>query len=220
MILTKATFQELKPKTGKVIEVQFNPTQLSLGRTLQIGIPEGKRTVGNMPQVTSSTEDNLSLELVFDTTDKGLKSPQDVRKQESYKLLRALVDIKQLLQGKSERAAPLVRFQWGEGKLEYCGFVKSFQERFTMFAPNGTPVRANVTVTMEAYESPEQRAKASGRQSKSTSRWVVQSGQTLSGIAGDVYGDPAKWRRIAVQNMLTDPMALAPGQILTIPMAD
>ncbi|MGH2458338.1 MAG: cellulase family glycosylhydrolase [Chloroflexota bacterium] len=49
--------------------------------------------------------------------------------------------------------------------------------------------------------------------------YVVQSGDTLSGIAGRVYGDPAAWPRLAAANAswLHDPNLLRPGQTLTIP---
>ena len=40
---------------------------------------------------------------------------------------------------------------------------------------------------------------------------------TLSGIAGRYYGDPAKWRPIAEENALDDPFAIRPGQVLVIP---
>jgi len=48
-------------------------------------------------------------------------------------------------------------------------------------------------------------------------RQRVRRGDTLSSIAGSLYGDPKKWRPIAEANALDDPLALLPGQLLTIP---
>ena len=48
---------------------------------------------------------------------------------------------------------------------------------------------------------------------------TVQSGETLSGIATDFYGDPAKFRIIFAANrqILDDPDVIVPGQELRIP---
>lgn len=47
--------------------------------------------------------------------------------------------------------------------------------------------------------------------------WVVKAGETLSYIAGKVYGEPSAWRRIADANKIRDPRRLKVGQRLTIP---
>ncbi len=48
---------------------------------------------------------------------------------------------------------------------------------------------------------------------------VVQPGDTLSGIAQDVYGDASKWPRIhaANQHVVSDPDLIFPGQRLRVP---
>jgi hypothetical protein len=49
--------------------------------------------------------------------------------------------------------------------------------------------------------------------------YTVQAGDTLSGIADQFYGDPAKFRIIfaANRNQLDDPDVIVPGQDLRIP---
>ncbi|MBM4156285.1 MAG: LysM peptidoglycan-binding domain-containing protein [Lentisphaerae bacterium] len=49
--------------------------------------------------------------------------------------------------------------------------------------------------------------------------YTVQSGDTLSVIAGKVYGDPNAWRRIydANKGLLPDPGSVRPQQVLVIP---
>jgi nucleoid-associated protein YgaU len=46
---------------------------------------------------------------------------------------------------------------------------------------------------------------------------VVAGGYTLSGIAGEVYGDPGAWRAIADHNDHDDPSRLSAGAVLEIP---
>jgi nucleoid-associated protein YgaU len=49
--------------------------------------------------------------------------------------------------------------------------------------------------------------------------YTVESGDTLSGIANQFYGDPAKFRVIFAANreILDDPDVIVPGQVLRIP---
>ena len=52
--------------------------------------------------------------------------------------------------------------------------------------------------------------------------YTVQSGDSLSKIAKEVYGDPMKYSAIfeANQPMLKDPDKIYPGQVLRIPVLD
>lgn len=222
MKLEKATFQRLNIRTGKpegdLIHVQYNPTQLTLGRRLDIETRRGRRNSCALPQVTGSHRNDLSLELTFDTTEQGTDDrAADVTKQPALAALLALVNVQPpTARSRNASPPPWVRFQWGKG-LSYDGFVKSLEQRLTMFASNGMPVRAVATVTMEAFTPTTECLKEQGVGSTRTSRRVVQRGETLSRIAADVYADPAEWRRIADANRLANPRAIDPGQILMIP---
>jgi nucleoid-associated protein YgaU len=49
--------------------------------------------------------------------------------------------------------------------------------------------------------------------------YPVEKGETLSGIAKRLYGDPNKYRKIFEANkpMLKDPDKIYPGQVLRVP---
>jgi hypothetical protein len=46
---------------------------------------------------------------------------------------------------------------------------------------------------------------------------VLQSGETLSSVAGEFYQHPGDWRFIADANAIEDPRRLTAGSFLTIP---
>jgi nucleoid-associated protein YgaU len=48
--------------------------------------------------------------------------------------------------------------------------------------------------------------------------WRVVAGDRLDTIAAEVYQDSTKWRLIASQNHITNPLAIRPGQQLRIPI--
>jgi len=95
------------------------------------------------------------------------------------------------------------------------------QQEFTLFSPDGVPLRANLTVTLREYKTlSTQRRELNLESGDHTRSYVVQRGDTLSGIAGRAYGNPADWRAIAEHNEIADPRRLAPGRILELPPID
>jgi nucleoid-associated protein YgaU len=87
-----------------------------------------------------------------------------------------------------------------------------------MFLPDGTPVRARLQVVFNEFRNVDVEAKEVKRETADyTKRYVVNQGETLAGIAGASYGDPALWRVIALANNIDRPRPLAAGQSLTLP---
>ena len=132
-------------------------------------------------------------------------------------------------------APPVLRFTWG-AKSNFPGshmnghwwsqnrnngftcIVESVRQRFTLFSPQGTALRATLTVTLKEYKTLEQQVKQLGLQSPDrTHSRVVQRGDTLSRIASDQYDDATQWRAIADHNGISDPLSIQPGDILEIP---
>jgi nucleoid-associated protein YgaU len=116
-----------------------------------------------------------------------------------------------------------------------CVLVDAAQ-RFTMFLPNGTPVRSFLSVRLQEYVRiavDVERGLFFGSPTVSAAanavRGAVQSavagdrihvsvrGDTLSGIAAAMLGDAARWRDIANANDIDDPLNLPPGTRLVIP---
>lgn len=116
---------------------------------------------------------------------------------------------------------PRVVFLWGSGWSAEAAdnkvntgmwFVTGLDVNYTMFLPDGTPVRATCKLTL-AEEPP-----AETKSSPDTAHvHLVARGDTLQGISGREYGNPGEWRRIAQANGIDDPLKLAPGRRLLIP---
>lgn len=206
--LKRAAIQVLVPEEEppRIIPLHFNPTeyQLQKSNTFQeIAIPG----LESPPiQYVRGNSEKLSVEVLADTSD----SLEDVR--EAYVTpVRDLLKIDPRLQ-----APPIVAFTW-DGQV-FHGVLESVQVTFTLFSPEGTPLRARMSLTFKEYRSVEVQVKerpegASG----SDKTYVVREGDTLSGLAASAYKDPSKWRVIARRNGIQDPRRLLPGTVLTIP---
>jgi nucleoid-associated protein YgaU len=188
---------------GEAVEVLFNPNEYRLSGSNQFA----EVAIPGLPapplQFVKGNSRTLSMQLFFDTYEKG----GDVRVH-TRKVTR-LLDIDPEL-----HAPPVVLFTWGD--LNFMGVLERAEQRLTLFYASGIPARAIIDVTFKEFtEGTEQAGK--NRSATFDKRRTVRRGDTLSGIAGREYGDPGNWRPIAAANGIDDPLALYPGQVLVIP---
>lgn len=210
--------EAINPSIGleKFIEVQFNPTEYTLNKGAQIaeiGIPGLDSPI---LQFIRGQNEKLTLDLFFDTTRDGMgDSVTDVRNR-----TRAIYQLVKI-QPKTH-APPRIQFVWGKG-LSFKAIVESVQQKFTLFNPQGIPLRATLSVSFREYKTLEDQIADPKRESSDhTKTRVVKRGDTLSKIANDEYNDPKEWRRIADQNPreTANPRRLVPGTVLEIPPTD
>jgi len=96
--------------------------------------------------------------------------------------------------------------------------VESVKQKFTLFSPDGIPLRATLTVVLREYKTLDEQLKHLNLTSPDrTHSYVTQNGDTLARIAAQYYRGPGEWRSIADANGIEDPRRLAPGATLTIP---
>ena len=200
MALEKATLTNLL--SGETIPVRFNPEEYTIEASnnfAEIPVPG----LANQPlQYVRGANRTLAMELFFDTYEAG----RDVRRETGR--ITALLAQDFLL-----RAPPVLLFAWGG--LTFRCVLETVSQRFTMFRDDGTPVRATLTVRFKESQPTELLALIAGA-ARETLR-LVGAGDTLSGIAGNVLGDPGAWRRLADANNIDNPRRLAVGATLVVP---
>jgi nucleoid-associated protein YgaU len=108
-----------------------------------------------------------------------------------------------------------------DGNQRRNGFkciVESVKQKFTLFSPEGIPLRATLTVSLREYKTlDEQLAQLNLSSPDRTHSHVIQAGDTLAGISARFYQRSADWRFIADANDIEDPRRLPTGAFLTIP---
>ena len=102
--------------------------------------------------------------------------------------------------------------------------MTSLSVPYTLFKPDGTPVRAQAKIALLQVEKA---ARPSGGQDEAPEpdhaglagvrSHVVRDGDSLQSIAYAAYGDPTRWRAIAEANGIDDPMRLRRGAPLAVP---
>jgi nucleoid-associated protein YgaU len=211
---------QIHSETGTVIKAMYNPERYTVNKSVQyaeIGIPGLDSPV---LQFVRGQNERVTMDLFFDTTDQGMANDvQDVRKLTK--------DLYNLLKINSEtHAPPRAWIVWGDGgqftsygsSITPWVVLESLSEEFTLFNPSGIPLRARVSTTWrEAWTIEEQLQETPRHSADRTKVRRVLRGETLSYVAGSLYGDPRQWRALADANSLDDPRRLSPGLVLKVP---
>lgn len=211
--LSKATLSNLDDPSADPITVDFNPTQYTLSKSNSWSTT---KVVGsNVPKLefSSGGATSLSLELLFDTYEKGT----DVRDQTNKIFELAKISDKTKDQTTGVARPPRVMFSWGK-TFNFPAVVTSLSINYTLFLSDGTPVRAKVSLSLQESEDSE---KKSGQNPTTRGMlghkiYIVKPGETIAWIAYQEYGDSSEWRQIAEANNLDNPRDLKPGQPLAI----
>lgn len=208
MALVKALIV-IEHKPDQKIPVLFNPEEYTVNKDNNFAAQAVPGLSGPLIQFVHGNLRTLEMELFFDTYDTATLPKADVR-NETLKVSR-LMDIDPEL-----HAPPILRFAWAS--LQFRCVLARASQRFIMFADDGTPVRARMTVTFNEVLDAAREAKQVARQTADVSKLhTVTDGETLSSIAARLYDDPMQWRPIAIANRLDDPRRLRAGQQLWIP---
>jgi len=110
----------------------------------------------------------------------------------------------------------------GLGNQRRTGFhcvLESVRQKFTMFSPDGVPLRATLTVALREYKTLQNQLDELHLSSPDrTHVHVLQQGETLAAVSRRYYETPADWRAIASENGVFDPRRLTPGAFLEVPV--
>jgi Contractile injection system tube protein/LysM domain len=205
--LIRAYLEIVRPPTDSGrIPLRYNPSALSLKKPqtfAEIAIPG----LSSPPiQWVRGGLQTLSFEALVDSSD-TLENVDTAYVDR----LRSLLDPAPKL-----HAPPVVAFVWGPRR--FTGVLDGLDITYQLFARSGVPLRAKLNVNLKEYRPAavqiwqEQRSSANVEKS-----YLVRLGDTLPGIAAQVYKDPARWRELAVANGIRDPRDLRPGRRLVLP---
>jgi hypothetical protein len=222
-MLVKA-FLTSKDNPSLTVPCLFNPKELNVEKSnhfAEVNIPGLSSPI---VQFVRGNARSVSMDLFFDTYEQGI----DVRLftdritgwDAGSMFSKLPVEAKGLMDIDSDlHAPPICIFIWGAFIFQ-C-IIEKVSKRFTMFLPEGIPVRATLNVTLKEYREVEAQVKENNLQSSDlTKSWVVTQGDSLWAIAAKEYGSPGDWRLIAKKNNIENPRLLNPGQRLIIPVKE
>jgi hypothetical protein len=208
------------------IPVQYNPYELTFQRNVQLSEIPIPGLDSPLLQFVRGQSETLTLDLFFDTTEQGMgrnASSVTTWTDQVYGLTK--ID-------PETHAPPVCSFLWNDAfpgadvddalgnqrRTEFQCVVESVKQRFTLFSPQGVPLRAVLTVTLREYKTLHQQYDQLNLSSPDrTHVRVLAEGDTLASVAAHHYGRASDWRVIARANGIDDARRVAPGRVLRLP---
>ena len=203
-----------RKRGGVEVTCMFNPYEYTITKSNTYAEQEENRSDASRLQFQAAGGKELRLSLTFDTYETGMNVRWTTRKLWQLMEFRTRQD-----EGQDKKIPPpRVAFEWGGAR--FVGVISTVSQKFTLFRPDGIPVRAVVDITFREDKDPNtqplQNPSSGGGQVERV--WRLVAGDRLDTIAYEVYGDATKWRVIAMHNRLVDPLRLRAGQQLSIPL--
>ncbi|HEY5603800.1 MAG TPA: LysM peptidoglycan-binding domain-containing protein [Gammaproteobacteria bacterium] len=213
--------------------VQVNPSSYTLNHLLNYSYRQGQGFSGSEAVYNNSEPTTLSFEFLFDATG-VVPAPSELGdvpligaiasalsgsaeynvKDEIEKFNRVVYDYA----GEIHRPRQLL-LVWGT--LVFPCALTSLNYRFTLFKPDGTPLRAIASCSFREAVSDAERERADNSSSPDlTHLRAVREGDSLSLMAYRIYGDAAMYLEVARVNKLVNFRRLRAGSRLAFPPID
>jgi hypothetical protein len=210
----------------QTFNVQFNPTEFSLEKSAQIAEIAIPGLDSPLLQFVRGQNEKLTVDLFFDTTEGGT-GPGATSVTTVTDLVYSLIKIEP-----AGHAPPICTFHWNSNfpgvdisakagnqrRNHFQCVVESIRQKFTMFAPDGTPLRATLSLTLREYKTLDQQLAQLNLSSPDRSHsYVTQKGDSLAAVSQQFYNDPSRWRSLCPVNVIEDPRRLGSGVSLSVP---
>ncbi|MDF3126588.1 peptidoglycan-binding protein [Rheinheimera sp. 1928-s] len=192
-------------------EVMLNPEKLQWNRSIQYNEETSIDSSAPASKYSKTLSEKLSFDLVIDCTgvvdSKRVNLPNEVSK-----LSKVIYDYN----GDIHRPNYVI-INWGSGLAFKC-VLTSFNLSYTFFKPDGTPLRAKVSLEFSSSIDAATLAKKDDKKSPDMSHLVsLVEGDNLPQISNQIYLSPNYYLQIAQFNGLNKFRRLHPGAVLTVP---
>ncbi len=199
------------------INCLFNPSSYNIRRTVEY---RPIRALGSDLELTQFSRCNasvLSVSLFFDSLMETEGDSDEERENKAKPVTDYTKPITALthIDGKLHRP-DRVGFVWGN--LNFVGVVVSASEEFLMFNKSGKPLREKIDLTIESIKTSSMGSKESPFESPDRTKYIrFSEDMSLWQLAYKEYGDCSKWKLIARENDISDPLSIEAGRLLKIP---
>jgi hypothetical protein len=215
---TKLYFQAYRdsafrqPDTDLKFDVQFNPTEYGLAFELVYNNKKPQNGTDAEQHFSHAKPSELKLSFTLDGTGAGGKDHENVDVSEQ---LNNFMDVVYKYQGDKHRPR-YVLVSWG--RLTFKGALKTININYSLFKPDGFPLRAKVdAVLVSALSFERQVAENSPESPDMTHLRYVHDGDNLPLMTHGIYEDPSLYVQVAKFNGLVNFRRINTGQQIIFP---
>jgi hypothetical protein len=186
MKITGYTDEEFQNKfSGNPYTFMINPDNIKIQKSIEYNEQQAPATSSASQKYKSTPSDKLSFEMVIDCT--------------------GIVDAKRIdmatYNGKIHRPN-FVKVQWGQN-ITFNGVLDSIDISYTLFKPDGSPLRAKISLSFSRYISPKTVTMTDAPESPDLTHIVtVSEGMSLPQLCQKVWNDDSYYIQVAGFNKL------------------
>lgn len=206
---TDKTFKT--PLSGDPYMLMINPESIKWERKVDYNSQQPLDSSSPSQNYKSTPSASLSFDIVIDCT--GVVDPKRIKMSKEIGQLERIV---YTYNGEIHRPN-YVKIQWGND-IVFNSVLKSFNTTYTLFRPDGSPLRAKISLSFGEYIAPCTVKKLDKQESPDVSHLVeVIEGNTLPGLCYRVWKDPFYYIQAAQYNELNKFRNLKPAENLIFP---
>lgn len=211
------TNKEFTERDGDFPEftIPVNPEQFSQRFKVRSDQRQASGSQGNDDRFLASAPEELKLDFPLDGTKTimGYAYP-DMSVPDQVDLM---VNVMYSFNGEIHQPK-FLKVNRGKGIGTFNCKLVDLQITYTLFKPDGEPLRAKISATFKGYTEPRRRTAEQGNSSPDlTHLREAKEGDHLSLMVYRIYKDPAYYLEVAKANGLTNFRRLKPGQEIIFP---
>ena len=217
LVITAYSDAQYNSQTGDPFTVWINPASYTHDYSIAYADRQAPGSPGASPEYDRVGQEVITFDLVFDATGvipppiPGTPLPSDG----VAGLIDRFVKLVATVNGVIHRPNYL-KLSWAQ--LQFQCVLSRLKINYTLFKPDGTPIRAKVSTTFLSYASEKQLAAEANMESPDMSHLVtVMAGDTLPALCHRIYGSSTYYLRVAAFNGLAGFRQLHPGMQLVFP---
>jgi hypothetical protein len=217
MVVRAFSDQQFNSPVGNPFTVWINPASYTHDYKISYADRQAPGSNGASPEFDRVGQESISFDLIFDATGvipppiPGTALPTDG----VAGLIATFVQLVATVNGAIHRPN-YIKLSWAQ--LQFQCVLSKLNIGYTLFKPDGTPLRAKVAVTFLSFASEKQlAAQANMRSPDMTHLVTVLAGDTLPALCHKIYGSSSHYLNVADFNALDGFRQLRPGMQLVFP---
>lgn len=213
MSVTAYTDGDFRSVSKSALELPVNPAKVRLTKGIRYAEDRQLGSLNGSNAYVRYRPETLCFECLFDTTN---AMEDNDEQQPVHDMVDALEQ--RLYDYNTEGHRPsFVKVDYGD--ITFFGQLTTLETEYTLFDPDGIPLRAELKVTLTGYCSQKEEKKHFSKHSPDVSRLVtLREGQTLASLCNEIYGDALLVGQVARFNNLSGYRNIPAGTEILMPM--
>lgn len=203
--------EEFQNVSGKSYTLMMNPESMKRQQSIEYNDQQAPDSSSASQKYKSTPSDKLSFEIVIDCT-----GVVDGKRLDMSTEIESLEKVVYTYNGKIHRPN-FVKLQWGKNFI-FKSVLTSMDTNYTLFKPDGSPLRAKISLSFSQYISPSTVIKIDQPQSPDVTHMVtIVDGDSLPKLSYEIWNDENYYIQVAKYNVLDKFRNLTSGDQLFFP---